>query len=129
MSHLTWDEVYARQTKRAHLVGERLDALGLKPGDHVLEIGEGPWLHKPDPRRAGRQRRCGRPLGGSFELPGAPPGGTRDLAHSANCRRCRNVGAGGSSPESALVTMVLHHADDPAGILRAVSGGAGRGVG
>jgi ubiquinone/menaquinone biosynthesis C-methylase UbiE len=42
MSHLTWDEVYARQAKRAHLLGDWLDALGLKPGDHVLEVGAGP---------------------------------------------------------------------------------------
>ena len=42
LTHLTWDEVYARQEKRASLVGEWMDALRLKPGDRLLEIGAGP---------------------------------------------------------------------------------------
>jgi protein-L-isoaspartate O-methyltransferase len=42
LTHLTWDEVYARQVSRAGLVGEWMDALHLKLGDRVLEIGAGP---------------------------------------------------------------------------------------
>ena len=42
LTHLTWDEVYARQVKRASLVGEWMDALHLKSGDRLLEIGAGP---------------------------------------------------------------------------------------
>ena len=42
LTHLTWDEVYARQVKRASLVGEWMDALRLKSGDRLLEIGAGP---------------------------------------------------------------------------------------
>jgi hypothetical protein len=32
LTHLTWDEVYARQVNRAGLVGEWMDALHLKSG-------------------------------------------------------------------------------------------------
>ena len=42
LTHLTWDEVYARQVKRASLVGEWMDTLHLKSGDRLLEIGAGP---------------------------------------------------------------------------------------
>ena len=42
LTHLTWAEVYARQEKRAHLVDAWMNALCLKPGDRVLEVGAGP---------------------------------------------------------------------------------------
>src|SRR6516225_10550765 len=42
LSHLSWDEVYARQASRAALIPDWLNALQLKPGDRVLEIGAGP---------------------------------------------------------------------------------------
>ena len=42
LSHLSWDEVYARQANRAALIPDWLNALRLKPGDRVLEIGAGP---------------------------------------------------------------------------------------
>ena len=42
LSHLRWDQVYARQALRAELLGEWMEALRLKPGDRVLEIGAGP---------------------------------------------------------------------------------------
>ena len=41
LSHLTWDEVYARQMRRAGIVAEGKGALCLKPGDRVLEGGAG----------------------------------------------------------------------------------------
>jgi hypothetical protein len=41
LSHLTWDEVYARQASRAALIPDWLNALRLKSGDRVLEIGAG----------------------------------------------------------------------------------------
>jgi protein-L-isoaspartate O-methyltransferase len=41
LTHLTWAEVYARQEKRAHLVDAWMDALRLKPGHRVLEVGAG----------------------------------------------------------------------------------------
>jgi len=42
LSHLTWDEVYARQVLRSELMNDWMDALSLKRGDRVLEIGAGP---------------------------------------------------------------------------------------
>jgi protein-L-isoaspartate O-methyltransferase len=42
LSHLSWDEVYARQASRAALIPDWLNALRLKPGDRVMEIGAGP---------------------------------------------------------------------------------------
>ncbi len=42
LTHLTWNEVYARQEKRGFLVDAWMDALRLKPGDRVLEVGAGP---------------------------------------------------------------------------------------
>ena len=42
LSHLSWNEVYERQTLRADLVSDWMEALRLKPGDRVLEIGAGP---------------------------------------------------------------------------------------
>ena len=124
LTHLTWDEVYARQVKRANLVGEWMDALGLKTGDRALEIGAGPGhvsLILAD--------RVG-PTGGIYAV---------DLSAEALTHLERRQKEGGIShirrivadaatlemaglrPDSALVTMVLHHAEDPAGILRNVA--------
>jgi 16S rRNA C967 or C1407 C5-methylase (RsmB/RsmF family) len=42
LSHITWDEVFARQVRRAGLVEEWMGALQLQPGSRVLDIGAGP---------------------------------------------------------------------------------------
>ena len=42
LSHLSWDQVYARQALRADLVNAWMDALRLKASDRVLEVGAGP---------------------------------------------------------------------------------------
>jgi SAM-dependent methyltransferase len=42
LGHLSWDEVFARQAMRAGLIQDWMDALHLKSGDRVLEIGAGP---------------------------------------------------------------------------------------
>ena len=39
LSHLTWDEVFARQGKRAGLVEEWMNDLQPKPGARVLDVG------------------------------------------------------------------------------------------
>jgi hypothetical protein len=36
LSHLSWDEGYARQASRAALIPDWLNALRLKPGDRVM---------------------------------------------------------------------------------------------
>lgn len=124
MSHLTWDEVYARQAKRAQLVGEWLDALGLKPGDHVLEIGAGPgYMSLILAERVGRD-------GAVYAVDRSAEALSylERLQAERGIRHIRRIAADAATlepadlrPNSALITMVLHHADDPAGILRAAA--------
>jgi ubiquinone/menaquinone biosynthesis C-methylase UbiE len=124
LSHLSWDEVYARQASRAALIPDWLNALHLKPGDRILEIGAGPGFV-------------------SFTLADhvGPTGVVYALDQSAEAlaqleRRQKERGIGhiqriladaakvqpdGVQVGSALITMVLHHADDPAEILRNVA--------
>jgi ubiquinone/menaquinone biosynthesis C-methylase UbiE len=124
MSHLTWDEVYARQAKRADLAVEWLDALGLRPGDHVLEIGAGPgFMSLILAERVGRD--------GAVYAVDPSAEALQYLEHlqeTRGIRHIRRIAADAATleptdlrPGSALITMVLHHAADPAGILRNVA--------
>jgi SAM-dependent methyltransferase len=124
MSHLTWDEVYARQAKRAGLVGEWLDALGLKPGDHVLEIGAGPgYVSLLLAERVGREG-----VVYAVDRSAEALRHLERLQEQRGIRQIRRITADAATvqavdlhPNSALITMVLHHADDPAGVLRNVA--------
>ena len=124
MSHLTWDEVYARQAKRGDLVGEWLDALCVKPGDHVLEIGAGPgYLSLILAERVGRNGAVY-----AVDRSAEALGYLERLQEERGVRHIRRIAADAATleptdlrPNSALITMVLHHADDPAGILRNVA--------
>lgn len=124
LSHLSWDEVYERQTLRADLISDWMEALGLKFGDRVLEIGAGPGYVSFV--LAGRVGHTGTvyALDRSAEA----------LAYLERLQIERGVGqiqriavdAAALDPasmqvDSALITMILHHADDPAGILRNVA--------
>src|SRR5262249_20323194 len=42
MSDAAWDAVYARQMERAELADGWLDALELRPGSRLLDVGAGP---------------------------------------------------------------------------------------
>jgi ubiquinone/menaquinone biosynthesis C-methylase UbiE len=124
MSHLTWDGVYTRQAKRADLVGEWLDALGLKSGDHVLEIGAGPgYMSLILAERVGRDGTVY-----AVDTSAEALGYLERLQEEQGVRHIRRIVADAATleptdlrPNSALITMVLHHADDPAGILRNVA--------
>ncbi len=121
LSHLTWDEVYARQMRRAGLVGHWMDALRVNPGDRVLEIGAGPgFVSFALAERVGRTG-----------MVYAVDQSAEALANLERRQKERGIGhvqrivadaatlkADGMQVDSALITMVLHHADDPAGILR-----------
>lgn len=124
LSHLSLDQVYARQALRAELVSAWLDALHLRAGDRVLEVGAGPgYVSFALAERVG-------PAGMVYALDRSADA----LAYLERLQTERGVAqiqriiadAASLDPASvqagsALVTMVLHHADDPAGILRNVA--------
>jgi ubiquinone/menaquinone biosynthesis C-methylase UbiE len=124
LSHLTLDEVYARQAQRAFLVSDWMDALMLKRGDRVVDVGAGPGfvslllaervglrglIYAVDPsaealaylNRLQKERSILNIVSvigdaAEFTLPGRPL-------------------------DAALMAMVLHHADDPSGIVRNIA--------
>jgi len=123
LSHITWDEVYARQVQRAPLVTEWMDALGLDAGKRVLEIGAGP----------GYVSLVLADRVGAAGIVYAVDRSAEALAHLERRQKERGIAhvrrmvgdaatlaADDLRADSALVTMVLHHADDPDGILRNV---------
>jgi ubiquinone/menaquinone biosynthesis C-methylase UbiE len=124
LSHLSWDEVYERQAQRANLAGDWLDGLRLKSGDRLLEIGAGPgYVSFLLAERVG-------PAGTVYAVDRSADA----LAYLERLQTERAVGqirrvaadAATLGPisvpaDSALITMVLHHANDPAGILRNVA--------
>jgi ubiquinone/menaquinone biosynthesis C-methylase UbiE len=124
LSHLSWDEVYARQARRAGLVGAWVDGLHLESGDRVLEIGAGPgYVSLALAERVG-------PTGVVYALDRSADALAyleRQQAERGVAQIQRIVGdAAVLEPTSvragsALITMVLHHADDPAAILRNVA--------
>jgi ubiquinone/menaquinone biosynthesis C-methylase UbiE len=125
LTHLTWAEVYARQEKRAPLMDAWMDSLHLKPGDHVLEVGAGPGFVSM--ALAGRVGQGGAVYAVDksaealtylerIQKERAVPQIQRIVADAATFRPTD------LSVHSALTTMVLHHAEDPVGILRSVFG-------
>ena len=124
LSHLSWDQVYERQAMRADLVSDWIEGLRLKSGDRVLEIGAGPgYVSFVLAERVGH-RGTVYALDRSAEA----------LAYLERLQTERGIGqirriaadAAALEPtdvqvDSALVTMVLHHADDPAGMLRNIA--------
>jgi ubiquinone/menaquinone biosynthesis C-methylase UbiE len=124
MSHLSWDEVFARQVRRAGLIEAWLDALQLQPGARVLDIGAGPgYVSLVLADRVG-------PEGLIYAVDRSADA----LAYLERLQRERGVpqirrvvgdaltlDPGALHPDAALVTMVLHHTDDPPGILANVA--------
>ena len=109
--------------KSAALVPDWLNALRLKSGDRVLEIGAGPGFVS-----FALADRVG-PTGVVYALDRS----AEALAHLGRRQKERGIGyiqrittdaatlqPDGVQAGSALITMVLHHADDPAEILRNV---------
>ncbi len=76
LSHITWDEVFARQVKRAALVVDWMNDLELRPGARVLDVGAGPgYVSLVLAERVGPEggRVRGGSLGRGPRLPGTPP--------------------------------------------------------
>jgi ubiquinone/menaquinone biosynthesis C-methylase UbiE len=125
LSHTTWDEVFSRQVKRAGLAEDWLAALQLQPGARVLDIGAGPgYVSLLLADRVG-------PNGIVYAVDRSADA----LAYLERLQHERGVvhiqrvvadattlPAGALTPDSALVTMVLHHTDDPPSILMSVAG-------
>lgn len=124
LSHLTWDEVFARQVRRAGLVEDWMEALHIQPGARVLDVGAGPgYVSLVLANRVG-------PDGLVYAVDRSADA----LAYLERLKRERGVtqiqgivgdattlDPGALRPDSALVTMVLHHTDDPPGVLANVA--------
>lgn len=126
LGHLTWAEVYARQAMRAGLVDEWMEALRLMAGDHVLDVGSGPgYVSLVLAERVG-------PGGIVHAIDRSPEA----LAYLERLQKDRAIGQirrvigdaatldlQGFEASSALITMVLHHANRPAAIIGNVAKG------
>ncbi len=125
MANVSWDQVYERQKLRADLAPAWMDALGLKPGSRVLEIGAGPGFFS-----LLLAERVG-PAGIVYAVDRSPEAlaflerrqAERGLAQIRRIAAdAAALGPEGLDAQAALATMVLHHADAPAAILRNVAG-------
>ncbi len=124
LSHLSWDEVFARQARRAGLIADWIDALALAPGNRVLDVGAGPGFAS-----LALAERVG-PTGLVYALDRSAEalGYLARLQDERGLAQITRIAADATAldpasvrPDAALVTMVLHHADDPPAILRAVA--------
>lgn len=124
LGHLSWDEVLRRQVQRAGLVPEWLDALALRPGMRVLDVGAGPgYVSQQVAARVG-------PEGQVIALDRAPEAiqYLERLRSEQRLMQIRPILAdaewtdlSGEEIEAALITMMLHHAEDPMGLLGSVA--------
>ncbi|MBE3574677.1 MAG: methyltransferase domain-containing protein [Firmicutes bacterium] len=129
MHEVDWAEVFAQQQKRRPAIEAWLDALELAPGARMADFGCGPGLAVLlAARRVGPQGWvCGidRSAGAlAFlqqqyrQLAGQDPAGLgRVFTVQADAASAQLPG----SVDAALVTNMLHHADDPQGVLANVS--------
>ena len=120
MSHTTWDQVFERQLRRADLLEAWLRDLAITPGMRVLDVGAGPGFFSL--RLA---ERVG-PAGVVYAVDRS----AEALAHLARLQQERGftniqrivadistLPAGAIQAQAALITMVLHHADDPRAMI------------
>jgi ubiquinone/menaquinone biosynthesis C-methylase UbiE len=123
LSHSSWDEVYARQAKRADLLPSWLEALQLKQGGRVLDVGAGPgYVSLVLAERVGQ---AGLVI--AIERSPEALAYLERLQTERGISQIRRIVADAATLEraepgadSALITLVLHHAEDAAGIVRNV---------
>ena len=121
LSHITWDQVYARQVQRAPLVDDWMDALRLKAGDRVLDVGPGPgfvsFLLAAQVGPAGLVYAVDPSADALAYLDRLQK--ERGIANiETHVADAATLELPGVQVDAALIAMVLHHTDDPAGILR-----------
>lgn len=124
MSHTTWAKVFARQELRAEQAQEWLDALALRPGDRVLDVGSGPgYVSLQAAQRVG-------PAGLIYAVDRSAEALAylEQLQAERGVAQVRRVQADAltmSPPaervDAALMTMMLHHTDDAASLVRHVA--------
>lgn len=123
--------MYARQVRRAHLAAEWLDALGLQPGDQVADIGCGPGhVSLLAAARVG-------PSGRVYALDRSPEalallerlqekqGVPQIIRLAVDAHQMQPLP---ESVRAVLLTMILHHDSEPAGLLRRVGSCVPRGA-
>jgi ubiquinone/menaquinone biosynthesis C-methylase UbiE len=119
-----WATVCARQAHRAALVAVWLDALDVQAGSRVLERGAGPgYVGLQAAQRLG-------PTGMVYAVDRSADArdSLADQQQKQGGAWMRRIVADGATLaplpapiDAALVTMVLHHCEDPGGVLRHVS--------
>ena len=124
LSHLTWDEVHDRQVARDEYVTSWLDAVGVEPGDAVVEVGSGPG------HTALRAARRVGPSGVVYAVE-RKDDALRYLEQTVAETDVGNVEPIHADAEAlpvrfdrpvvALLTYVLHHADRPKRLLAELS--------
>ena len=123
LSHLTWDEVFARQEQRAFLVPDWMEALRLNAGDHALDLGAGPgYVSLRMAMRVG-------PTGLVYAVDRAPDAIAslqermrRDDVTNVRCVVADVLHFSLEDDEkrkvsAVLMAMMLHHTDDPAALI------------
>jgi ubiquinone/menaquinone biosynthesis C-methylase UbiE len=120
LSHLTWEEVFVRQQQRAALIPAWCEALQLKAGAHVLDLGAGPgYVSLQMASLVGPTGlvyavdREGEALAYLVE--------EMQCQHIANIRcivtDVRDLHLPDEPVSAALLTMMLHHSYDPAALI------------
>ena len=123
LSHLTWDEVYARQEQQDFLFPAWMEALQLNAGDHVLDLGAGPgYVSRRMASHVG-------PTGLVYVVDRAPEAIVslqerlrRDAVTNirgvvVNVLQLRVEDVDADNVSAVLLAMMLHHTADPAALI------------
>ncbi|MBX6377817.1 MAG: class I SAM-dependent methyltransferase, partial [Clostridia bacterium] len=124
LSHTTWDRVFQHQVERAPLAREWLDRLNLQPGQCVLDAGSGPGFVS----LLAAQRVGPEGLVYAVDASAEAVARLRQALAEQPAPQVRPLVADVTQldtlprrPDAALVTMMLHHADDGPAVLGAVA--------
>jgi ubiquinone/menaquinone biosynthesis C-methylase UbiE len=124
LSNLDWATVFERQAQRAVLVPVWLDALEVHAGSHVLDLGAGPGYVSVQ----AAQRVGSTGMVYAIDRSADALDFLAELQHMQGIAQIRRIVADAATMaplsdhiDAALVTMLLHHCEDPAALLRNVS--------